>query len=100
LVHHRCSAVTERCYDKRTLDEIVERMVLPLEWCGGDAALGRPADANSETGVLAAEALLEEMDRSDRLDEQLRSALSYLTAEQRLRWQNERGNDTVLVAAD
>lgn len=85
MVHHHCSAVTERCYDKRTFDEIVKGMVLPVEWSTG---LNVPIDQEHER---AAYALLEEMERNERLSDQLRAALALLTPEQRHRFAGDHG---------
>ena len=32
FVHHQSTAVTETSYDKRSYEEIVDRMILPLQW--------------------------------------------------------------------
>lgn len=31
-MHHKSTAVTERCYDKRKGEELLEKMVLPVGW--------------------------------------------------------------------
>ena len=79
FVHHTSTTVTEQSYEKRTYREIVERMIIPLQWNRGpeassgvvsDMAVDKD-DINSEetssVNRLAAAALLEEMKRCDDL---------------------------------
>lgn len=86
MVHHRCSAVTERSYDKRTYDEVVQRMVLPIEWAPPPAGADATAGGDAERAAVA---LLEEMDRSERLERQLAAALLRLEPAERAAWADD-----------
>lgn len=99
FVHHSNSVVTEQHYDKRTYTQVVDNMVLPLEWerdQHDEENLVGPADrpladpvARSETGdtTRAAIALYEEIQKNEMLHNQLQVARSLLTVQQLEEWQ-------------
>ena len=97
FVHHSNSSVTENSYDKRTYEQVVEKMVLPLEWekeqPGSediDDMAGALDDAPASVGTgdttRAAMALLEEMGKNEVLQQELNMAKSLFTADQMQRW--------------
>ena len=97
FVHHSTTSVTEASYDKRTYDEIVNNMVLPIEWersFESEPNVHEQEESDlpsADTGpsTEAAAALLEQMQANDELRCQLKAALSLLGPEQLKNWERQ-----------
>jgi hypothetical protein len=83
FVHHRSTAITETCYDKRSYEEIVDRMILPMQWerspasgdrgdeMGMDGTIPEQShNGTADTIEQAACALREEMEQNNILTQQ------------------------------
>jgi hypothetical protein len=96
FVHHKSTQVTERSYDKRTYAEVVEHMIIPLQWERQHEEEAEPAsctqDATTESTTshnrTAAAALLAEMEENDTLRTQNQILLSLLSPELRQQFDN------------
>lgn len=91
-VHHKSTTVTERSYDKRTYEEVVDKMQVPLEWernneegadqCQDQNEVGSRSHHSGETSSanrLAAQALMNEMDTNERLRKENELLLSLIS---------------------
>jgi integrase len=107
FVHHKSTSVTEKSYDKRTYEEVVENMQIPLEWEKNHADKPEDSDNDNEpkdqvhvdsapsersvgtssANLLAARALMEEMDANHRLRQENELLLSLLPPEKRQEFQ-------------
>lgn len=104
FVHHKSSAVTEKSYDKRTYAEVVDKMIIPLQWrqseavddiAEQDVAPPEEEEATTTSGSVssanrvAAMALMDEMAANERLRQENEILVSLLTPEQRRRYEGE-----------
>lgn len=99
FVHHKSTQVTEMSYDKMTYEEVVEKMLIPIQWerreqptpCESDNdetnSTRGTSGSVSAANLQAATALLDEMNKNDELRRHIDILMGMLPPEQLQKYQ-------------